>query len=179
MIINWEALGAVGETLGAIGVIFTLGYLALQVRESNRASRRTAMQEVLTLNSEMLAQLNKSKESANIYFDGLEGKQIDPDAERYFHLLIYQTVILWERLYFLQLDGQLDDWIWDDMHRQLRMHFASPRFQHWFKINGKKNYNKKWSEYVFGQIEIVNKQNKELLQKKGFARQDVVIGNRK
>ncbi len=29
---NWEAIGAVGEVLGAIGVIVTLGYLAVQIR---------------------------------------------------------------------------------------------------------------------------------------------------
>ena len=33
---NWEALGAIGETVGAIGVILTLGYLALQIRQNSR-----------------------------------------------------------------------------------------------------------------------------------------------
>ena len=32
---NWEMLGAIGELLGAAGVIFTLAYLALQIRQSN------------------------------------------------------------------------------------------------------------------------------------------------
>ena len=33
---NWEALGAIGELLGAAGVIATLGYLAFQIRQNNR-----------------------------------------------------------------------------------------------------------------------------------------------
>ena len=31
---NWEALGAISETLGAFGVIVTLIYLAIQVKHS-------------------------------------------------------------------------------------------------------------------------------------------------
>jgi poly(3-hydroxyalkanoate) synthetase len=32
--VNWEALGAIGEVVGAIGVIATLGYLAVQIRQN-------------------------------------------------------------------------------------------------------------------------------------------------
>ncbi len=35
---NWDAIGAVGETLGAIAVIATLAYLAAQIRESRKAT---------------------------------------------------------------------------------------------------------------------------------------------
>ena len=36
---NWEALGATGEVLGAAGVIITLVYLSLQVRQNTRHVR--------------------------------------------------------------------------------------------------------------------------------------------
>jgi hypothetical protein len=35
---NWEAIGAVGEILGALAVVMTLGYLALQVRYARSAT---------------------------------------------------------------------------------------------------------------------------------------------
>ncbi len=31
---NWDAIGAVGEVVGAVGVILTLGYLAVQIRQN-------------------------------------------------------------------------------------------------------------------------------------------------
>ena len=40
---NWEALGAIGEVLGAVAVIATLGYLAVQIRQ-NRLSNRAMFQ---------------------------------------------------------------------------------------------------------------------------------------
>ena len=33
---NWDAIGAVGEIVGALTVLITLIYLAIQIRQSNR-----------------------------------------------------------------------------------------------------------------------------------------------
>ena len=43
---NWEALGAIGELAGAIGVIATLGYLAIQIRQNTSAVQSAAAQTV-------------------------------------------------------------------------------------------------------------------------------------
>ncbi len=45
--VNWEAIGAVGEILGAIAVFVTLIYLASQIKQSNNLARFTAMKEIL------------------------------------------------------------------------------------------------------------------------------------
>ena len=41
---NWEAVGAVAELLGALGVIASLIYLATQVRQNSRLLRASAIQ---------------------------------------------------------------------------------------------------------------------------------------
>lgn len=38
---NWSAIGAVGEILGAVAVFATLFYLANQIRQTNRATQAT------------------------------------------------------------------------------------------------------------------------------------------
>ena len=43
---NWDAIGAIGEILGAVGVIATLGYLAAQIRASTRQSRVSMVQAI-------------------------------------------------------------------------------------------------------------------------------------
>ena len=67
---NWDAIGAVGELVGALAVVLTLGYLALQVRHArnaagdvNRLSRATGVREWMTLmvgDSELLHAWSKS-----------------------------------------------------------------------------------------------------------------------
>ena len=50
---NWEAIGAVGELLGAAAVVVTLGYLAVQIKHAKAATadqsriyRATAIREI-------------------------------------------------------------------------------------------------------------------------------------
>ena len=42
---NWEALGAIGEIVGAVAVILTLGFLAVEIRQSRKVVRRSACQQ--------------------------------------------------------------------------------------------------------------------------------------
>ena len=39
---NWEAIGAIGETIGALAVVATLFYVAVQLREAKKATNRNS-----------------------------------------------------------------------------------------------------------------------------------------
>lgn len=43
---NWEAMGAVGEMVGAVGVIVSLVYLALQIRRNSNVTRSATRQAI-------------------------------------------------------------------------------------------------------------------------------------
>ena len=43
---NWDAIGAIGEVLGALGVILSLIYLSIQVKSNTKQLRFTASQEI-------------------------------------------------------------------------------------------------------------------------------------
>jgi hypothetical protein len=68
--LNWEAVGAVGEILGALAVVLTLGYLARQVHfareaaaDANRLNRANGVTEMVlatATNSELLDSISKS-----------------------------------------------------------------------------------------------------------------------
>ena len=44
---NWEAIGAVGEVIGALAVVVTLLYLARQSKNNTSAINRAAVQATL------------------------------------------------------------------------------------------------------------------------------------
>jgi hypothetical protein len=56
---NWEAMGAIGEIVGALSVILTIGYLAVQVRYAKSATtdqnRLVRAVGVLEMNRDMVA----------------------------------------------------------------------------------------------------------------------------
>ena len=41
---NWEAIGATGEIIGAVGVIVTLVYLAIQIRQNTASLKSSTLQ---------------------------------------------------------------------------------------------------------------------------------------
>jgi formate/nitrite transporter FocA (FNT family) len=43
---NWEAIAAIGEIVGAIAVVVSLVYLALQIRTQNKQAKLTAIHEM-------------------------------------------------------------------------------------------------------------------------------------
>ena len=46
MPLNWEAIAAVGEILGAIAVLITLWYLSVQIRQSNKLAEAATYQSL-------------------------------------------------------------------------------------------------------------------------------------
>jgi len=50
---NWDAIGAIGQTLGSVAVLVTLGYLAIQQRDTRRDLRRSISQSRSEANREL------------------------------------------------------------------------------------------------------------------------------
>jgi hypothetical protein len=73
---NWEALGAIAEGLGAAGVLVTLVYLVGQVRTNNRLifseGRRAAVQNI----SQLGLGIADNRQMAELFVAGLR----DPEA---------------------------------------------------------------------------------------------------
>jgi hypothetical protein len=43
---NWDALGAMGELFGALAVVLTLGYLAVQIRQNSDGMKVAAKLDI-------------------------------------------------------------------------------------------------------------------------------------
>ena len=77
---NWEAIGAIGEIVGAAAVIITLIYLASQVRtarkatlDQNRLTRSAAIREIIlsTANNDNLRAAQMNNWGLSDYYDSL------------------------------------------------------------------------------------------------------------
>lgn len=69
---NWDAIAAVGETLGALAVLITVGYLAVQMRQNTQAMKTSALrsaQDVVLLtekNERYIAHLMKAQRNEKL-----------------------------------------------------------------------------------------------------------------
>jgi hypothetical protein len=107
---NWEAIGAVGEVLGALGVIATLGYLAVQIRQNTRSVRAATYQEIVSHAAEMNTSLYGEGAVAEIVLKGRADQSTLSEVERFrFQILVYQVFQSFETIFLLDRDGNLDD----------------------------------------------------------------------
>lgn len=98
---NWDALGAIGEILGALVVVATLLYLARQVSQQGAAAASDAMASWLSDYNSLVLQMFRDRDSAEIIRRGLtDFLELDGTDQMRFHswmvihLINAQTVYL-------------------------------------------------------------------------------------
>lgn len=93
-------IGAIGEIVGAAGVIVTLAYLARQIRQSNIAARQEATRETLDLNDRVLADLAKNPQLASLFRRGLADEpDLTPDEVMQLRTTFLRLSFLWQRMH--------------------------------------------------------------------------------
>ena len=66
----WDAIGAIGEILGALAVVATLVYLTIQVRQNTTSVRVSSYQSVTSQFAELNRSVLESENVADIVFRG-------------------------------------------------------------------------------------------------------------
>jgi len=109
MQLNWDAIGAVGEILGAVSVLITLLYLATQVKEAKRATRAQIENAVLSSWAEAIARLGGTKERAALMLRGFNDyDELEPDERLVFHTVLDSLIVEYQRQHNLFDDGGWD-----------------------------------------------------------------------
>jgi hypothetical protein len=110
---NWEAIGAIGEILGAITVIGTLFYLARQISQSstslNRANEHAQSSSIHDSNS-LYASISLTVANdptlASIYHRALNNQPLDEVESVRFTMLV-KTHFIWAEDLFFQQEADL------------------------------------------------------------------------
>ncbi|MEQ8331021.1 MAG: hypothetical protein RH859_11230 [Longimicrobiales bacterium] len=93
---NWEAIAAVGEIVGALAVLITLAYLARQVRQANRQNLLASFQHTYDSINQFLESTLASGELAELVVRGRASYEDLTEADRlrfdHFHLVVLNIV---------------------------------------------------------------------------------------
>ncbi len=117
---NWEAVGAVGEIVGALAVVLSLVYLSVQIRDQNRESRVASIHEVLEgFRAEIAA--FRDPQLARLLDKGARDFEALSDPERIqFVALIQGPLRFWEEAYYQYREHRLGVHLWDGINAQMR-----------------------------------------------------------
>ena len=64
---NWEAIGTIAEIVGAAGVIASLLYLAIQIRQSTKVARAETTKDLYLASRDAILQIASNDELAKIW----------------------------------------------------------------------------------------------------------------
>jgi hypothetical protein len=130
--VNWDAIGAVAELLGAAGVIISLAYLANQVRAAGRLGQEEAARSVLTRLNATMEFLASSHEKSDMWVRGSSGlANLKDEAEQVqFSTFLTTFFRTYEELYMYRKAGI--EWDWGGFEAQVRATLQSPGVREWW-----------------------------------------------
>lgn len=132
---NWTAIGALGEILGAVGVIITLIYLARQIRQNTKASRLATANAVAAAARDWNAPLLQDPELAWTFQVGTEDPtMLDEKEQARFVELCFSLLRMFEDMHYQYQSGFLDPEIWKGYERLYVAYAKAPGFRAYWKI---------------------------------------------
>lgn len=146
---NWDAVAAVAELLGALGVIASLIYLAGQVRSSGSQSRQASIRSIVNQMNKIWTQMAAERDHAGIWVRGSKGvSNLKDETERVqFSALLLSIFRPYEEIFHYRRDGLVDDWTWESISPQCHALMGTPGFAHWWEMR-KSWFSASFQEHV-------------------------------
>ena len=120
---NWEAIGAVGEVGGAIGVIVTLGYLAVQIRQNSRMMRASALQEIQRdMRGDVVIPLDLAEATTRAY----RGEPLTDGERTALGRRIFSFLRSYENIWYHAKTGVLDQRLYEGYLQGARLTMREP-----------------------------------------------------
>ena len=130
---NWEAIGAVGEIVGALGVVVSLVYLASQIRTQNRESRLAAATEWTNQWNEFSVSFAEHPTLAEVWRKGSqEFSSLNPSEVVQFSAQCGRFFRVAEGIHEQYAQGRLNPNIWRGLERTLEDIARLPGVKAWW-----------------------------------------------
>ncbi len=130
---NWEAIGAIGEVVGAFGVILTLGYLAIQIRQNTRSLKSASYQGAINSMSEVAGSAYEDEDVSRIIYESLRGKEVS-DLDRYrFENFLTRMFRNFENYYYQHEAGVMEDHLWNGMKNSMLGYYRLAPVRSWWE----------------------------------------------
>ena len=152
---NWTALGATGEAVGAVAIVVSLVYVAVQIRQNTQQASRT-------VEATRLAAFERSVESGNrmremlilhpdlvqLFLTGLESYQeLDPAEKFRFSMLLRNMFSAFQGAYVRQLSVDHDPLGFQGQERMLESILVNPGVREWLD-NNEMDWRPEFREFV-------------------------------
>lgn len=128
-------LGALGEIIGAIAVIISLIYLAVQVRKNTETERTSTYQAVVSDFGALNRTMSSTPDLSILFVTAMEKfGDLDAGEKARVSQLFFATFHYFENMYYQNRKGYLEEDVWLGWKRLMLTYYSRPGFQSWWKI---------------------------------------------
>lgn len=144
---NWDAIGAIGEIIGAAAVVASLGYLAIQIRHQNSETRSAAMHDI-SVGWRAASEVFTDGELADIFIRANHDFESLTEVEALrFVAGVHGIFRVFEEAHTQHELGRLETKLWEAMNRQYSSYMAAQAFRKYWEMR-KHHYNQAFQAYV-------------------------------
>jgi len=144
---NWDALGAVAELIGAIAVVATLFYLAVQIKQNGRMVRSTIREQRFGANQNLLI---KMSDEAELYTK-LEKHETLTDIEATkASMLVRASFRLWESSEYQYRNQVLEAEEWRGLRESIGNRIRASSYHQQFWAEHKSEFSESFQNCVAG-----------------------------
>ncbi|MEM8501485.1 MAG: hypothetical protein AAF542_25990 [Pseudomonadota bacterium] len=149
---NWDALGAIAELIGATGVVSTLAYLSVQIRRSTAQARSDAYIKMNDVVREFSFRIADDQELGRLVLSaGKDWDSISTKDQFRVHIYNMQELSVYESYYFMMINGQIDEETYRTREEHIVRRLTAPGGRYW------------WDNFAYNvDVQFVNRINEQI-----------------
>lgn len=153
MIVNWDAIGAIGEVAGAIGVVASLAYLATQIRHNTRASAVESKLATTGMLTGFVDMLITNPELNDIFMRGRTSTEnLSKEEHQRFSNMVMKTFWFCSAAHFQLRTGTLTEEDWFEIKAILDYWIAGAGVRGWWRQYGHERFAKTFAAFVDAEV---------------------------
>ena len=129
---NWDALAAVGELIGAVAVLASLLYLANQVRQNTEVARSAARQGIAESAMSEVSSIIDNADLARLLFREISGETLEDHEDYRVQLFTFRSLRFYENCHYQYRNGMLEDEEWEAFRYNLSLLFELRMYNHFW-----------------------------------------------
>jgi hypothetical protein len=150
MELTLQDLGSVGEFLGSVGVIISLIYLAVQIRQNTRSVRAATQQAFVDVNASFAGLLLHNEHMARVYRIGISRhSELSEDERVQFDMLMVTYFRNMQNLFHQHQRGMLESEVWEGSRRNMLWYIRQAGVRAWWETR-RRMFSSEFCEFLEG-----------------------------
>jgi len=170
---NWDAIGAVGEVVGAIAVVVSIVYLSIQIRQNTRTTKLSVEKDIAT----EWAHIGFDQAATSLPYIYVRGSddltKLSDEEMAQFGFYVSGLFQLFQLSYDQRCDGNLSDRSWGAIESWFSSQYQSSGVRAYWKVRSN-TFKKEFQNYI--ESMPINESNKSAAAGVAEAREIVESG---